>query len=75
MAEYYGTFVDPCRVRKPTDKGKVERTIPVVRELFRELKCVNEGATIEKLNQLALKWCQDEYGNRSHGTTNIAFGK
>ena len=37
LAEHYGCFIDPARVRKPKDKGKVEsRFAGLVREMFRK---------------------------------------
>lgn len=70
-AEYYGVFIDPCRVGKSTDKGKIERIIPVARELFRMLKKVHPSADLEELNRHALHWCREEYGRKEHGTTHI----
>ena len=72
MAEHYGVFIDPCRVGTPTDKGKVERFVPIARELFRKLKRLHPTADIHTLNRLALQWCRDEYGQREHGTTKQA---
>ena len=72
MAEYYGTFIDPCRVYKATDNGKVERMVPSARELFRRLKAVHPTETLSELNKRALKWCKEEYGQKEHGTTKIA---
>jgi hypothetical protein len=70
-AEYYGVFIDPCRVGKPTDKAKIERIIPVARELFRMLKKVYPTADLNELNRHALIWCREEYGRREHGTTHV----
>lgn len=69
MAEYYQVFIDPCRVRRPKDKGKVERLVPLARELFRRLKNVHPHSTLEELNKQALRWCKEEYGRKKHGTT------
>ncbi len=71
MAENYGVFIDPCRVARPKDKGKVERIIPLARELFRRLKNIYPLYGIKQLNKEALKWCRDEYGKKEHGTTHI----
>ena len=71
-AEYYGTFIDPCRIATPTDKGKIERMIPVAREVFRILKELHPSADIVELNEQARQWCGEEYGRREHGTTHIA---
>ncbi len=72
MIEYYATFIDPCRVAKATDKGKIERLIPSARELFRVLKKIHPTADIHTLNEHALNWCTEEYGQREHGTTRRA---
>ena len=72
MAEHYGVFIDPCRVGKSTDKGKIERLVPVARVLFRKLKKVHFTAMIDELNSHALLWCKETYGSKEHGTTGIA---
>lgn len=71
MSEHYGVFINPCRIRKAKDKGKIERFIRPARQLFRMLKKIHPLADIIELNKLALKWCVDEYGMRKHGTTFI----
>jgi len=71
-AEYYGVFIDPCRVQRSTDKGKVERFVPVARELFRMLKELHPSAGLAELNQHALRWCREVYGAKEHGTTGVA---
>ena len=71
-AEHYGTFIDPCRVATPTDKAKIERLIPVAREVFRILKELHPSADIVELNEGARRWCREEYGRREHGSTGIA---
>jgi len=72
VVEYYGTFIDPCRVGRSSDKGKVERLVPSARELFRRLKRIYPTADIHTLNQHALRWCREEYGQNEHGTTRQA---
>ena len=71
-AEHYGVFVDPCRVARSTDKGKVERFVPVARELFGMLKALHPSADLTDLNRRALQWCREDYGRREHGTTGVA---
>jgi transposase len=71
-AEHYGVFVDPCRVQRSTDKGKVERFVPVARELFRMLKELHPSVGLVELNEHALRWCREVYGAREHGTTGVA---
>lgn len=71
-AEHYGVFVNPCRVGRSTDKAKVERLVPVARELFRMLKELHPSAGLAELNERALAWCREVYGCREHGTTGVA---
>lgn len=71
-AEYYGVFIDPCRVGRSTDKGKVERFVPVARELFRRLAALHVDASLRELNEHARHWCRHEYGRTEHGTTGVA---
>jgi transposase len=71
-AEHYGLFVDPCRVGRSTDKGKVERFVPVARELFGMLKALHPSADLAELNRRALQWCREDYGRRERGTTGVA---
>lgn len=71
VAEHYGFFVDPCRIMRATDKGKVERQMPVARELFRRLKHLYPSEGLSELNAHALTWCRQEYGMRKHGTTGM----
>ena len=67
-AQSRGFSVDPARVRTPTDKPRVERTVPYVRnnffagEVFRDL---------EHCRALAETWCAETAGTRIHGTTQL----
>lgn len=72
LCDCYGTMADPARVRAPKDKGKIERIIPVARELYKRLCSLYPDASLDELNAHALVWCRDEYGRRIHGTTGIA---
>jgi transposase len=69
MAEYYGCFLDPCRVTHAKDKGKVERDVQTVRNQFRKLLALNNQLDIGQANQKIKTWCIDEYGQKPHGTT------
>lgn len=69
MADHYGCFIDSARVQSPQDKGKVERAVPLARELFRKLKALNPGLTLREANEKALAWCRFDNGLRVHGTT------
>ncbi len=69
MAEYYGCFLDPCRVAHARDKGKVERDVQTVRNQFRKMLALNNQIDIGQANQNIKTWCIDEYGQKPHGTT------
>lgn len=69
LAEYYGCFIDPCRVRHPKDKGKVERDVQTVRQQFRKLLAIYPSLTLAQANQLIQQWAINEYGQKDHGTT------
>lgn len=69
FAEYHHTYIDACRVAAPKDKGKVERDVQTVRELFRMLVTEHPSATLGELNRYARTWLLNEYGTRKHGTT------
>ena len=71
MAEFYGCFLDPCRVAKPKDKGKVERDVQTIRQQFYKLLALNPKADIYILNRLIREWLIDDYGQKPHGTTAI----
>lgn len=65
-AESRGFVVDPARVRRPQDKGRVERGVQYVQTSFAA------GADFSGLavGQLAAeRWCREIAGKRIHGTT------
>lgn len=67
-AQSRGFLIDPARVRTPTDKARVERTVPYARaamfagETFRDIGHAQEHANV---------WCRDKAGIRIHGTTGL----
>jgi len=65
-AQSRGFHIDPARVRRPQDKGRVERAVPSVRE-----DCFGGEhlQTLEDARQRAENWCLEEYGMRRHSTT------
>jgi transposase len=69
MAEHYGCFLDPARVARPKDKGKVERDVQTVREAIRRILVLNPSILLGELNRAALTWSRQDYGMRHHGTT------
>lgn len=72
LCDHYGTLADPARIRAPKDKGKVERSIPVARELYKQLCSLYPDASPDELNAHAARWCREEYGRKRHGTTGVA---
>jgi transposase len=64
-AQARGFVIDPARVRTPTDKPRVERTVPFVRNSF------FAGETFVDLGDAqrrAVNWCVGRAGQRVHGT-------
>jgi transposase len=64
-AQARGFGTDPARVRRATDKPRVERTVPYVRENF------FRGETFADLTQAQRRvetWCATTAGLRVHGT-------
>ena len=53
LCEHYGVIADPARPAAPKDKGKVERIVQVVRELWKRLTELHPQATLDELNALA----------------------
>jgi len=65
-AQSRGFMIDAARVATPTDKPRVERTVPYVRNNF------FAGETFVDLADVrarAERWCADTAGMRVHGTT------
>ena len=71
LCEHYDTIADPARICSPKDKGKIERIIPLARELYRSLRAKYPDENLQFLNAKALIWCTEDYGKRKHGTTGI----
>jgi len=65
-AQACGFVIDPARVRTPTDKPRVERMVPFVRN------SMFAGETFVDLadaQRHAVDWCRTRAGLRVHGTT------
>ncbi len=69
MAEHFGCFIDPARIKSPKDKGKVERDVQTVREAVRMQILLNPDAGLTELDRLMRRWSVEDYGMKSHGTT------
>jgi transposase len=65
-AQARGFVVDPARVRTPTDKPRVERTVPFVRGSFFAGEAFIDLADAQRR---ADTWCATRAGQRIHGTT------
>lgn len=65
-AQVRGFVIDPARVRRPTDKARVERTVPFARD-----DCFGgeKLRTLDEAHRRALVWCHDEAGMRRHART------
>jgi transposase len=66
LERHYDFVADPAGVKKPRHKGKVERSIPVVRQ---QLLAGRKFKDIHEANERALRWCRFEIGMEDHGTT------
>lgn len=58
--------IDPCRVRRPTDKPRVERAVAYVRG---SLWAGEDFVDLAHAQRHAEHWCRDIAGRRIHGTT------
>lgn len=65
-AQARGFVIDPARVRHPTDKPRVERTVPFVRNSFFAGETFIDLADAQRR---AEAWCSVRAGMRLHGTT------
>jgi len=67
-AQARGFLIDPARVRTPTDKPRVERTVPFVRNSFFAGETFVDLADAQRR---AETWCRVRAGMRTHGTTQL----
>jgi transposase len=66
LAHHFGCLIDPARSAKPTDKPRVERQVPYVRESFWTGRTFG---SLDEINRGAERWCLTVAGPRRHGTT------
>jgi len=65
-AQARGFVIDPARVRKPTDKPRVERVVAFTRgSMFAGETFVD----LDHAQRHAERWCRERAGLRTHGTT------
>jgi hypothetical protein len=65
-AQSRGFVIDPARVRTPTDKPRVERTVQFVRNNFFAGEAFID---IDDAQRRVEEWCRTRAGLRVHGTT------
>jgi transposase len=65
-AQSRGFVIDPARVRTPTDKPRVERTVQFVRNNF---FAGESFVNIDDAQRRVEHWCRTRAGLRTHGTT------
>ena len=66
LAVGYAFIIDPCPVRDPQKKGRVESGVKYVKNNFVPLR---EFHSVAHANELLHAWVMGEAGNRIHGTT------
>ena len=71
FAEHYNVFIDPCRIRSPKDKGKVERDVQTIREQFRKLIALHPNLDMQTANRLINQWIKEDYGQKEHGSSGL----
>jgi transposase len=62
LAAHYGVLIDPARASRPTDKPRVERPMPYVRDSFWRGR---EFCSLEQMQTEALAWCVEVANARS----------
>ena len=65
-AQARGFVVDPARVRKPTDKPRVERVVAFTRS---SMFAGEAFVDLDHAQRHATEWCRSRAGLRTHGTT------
>lgn len=58
LASHYRCLIDPARVFKPRDKGRVERPVPYARDSFFAGRS-EEFTSLAAMQTDALRWCTD----------------
>jgi transposase len=65
-AQSRGFVIDPARVRRPTDKGRVERSVPYCRQSG---FAGEQFTSFTQAREWMVHWSRDVAGLRIHGTT------
>jgi hypothetical protein len=68
FADYYGFDIELARIRRPQQKGKVERFVRFFKKNFIEMLEKKTNHNLEDLNSRALDWC-NRVNSQIHETT------
>jgi transposase len=66
LERHYGFVADPAKIRTPEHKGKVERSVPIVRQ---QLAAGRQYQDLADANEKALAWSLTGIGMVKNGTT------
>jgi transposase len=66
LERHYGFIADPAKVATPEHKGKVERSVPIVRQ---QLAAGRQYRDLADANEKALAWSLTGIGQEKNGTT------
>jgi len=61
LEKHYGFIIDPAKVRTPEHKGRVERSVAIVKN---QLIAGCEYSDIHAANKRAINWCSNEISQR-----------
>lgn len=68
FSDYYGFDIVLARIRRPQEKGKVERFVKFFKDSFISILGKKTGHNLEDLNRDAIDWC-NSVNKRIHATT------
>ena len=66
MSRFYNVILDPAKARKPEHKGKVERSVLLVKQ---QLIAGCRYYSLSDANKAALNWCRNEISHRECSST------
>lgn len=66
LSHFYGFVIDPAKSAKPQHKGKVEKSVHIVKQ---QLIAACHYQNIDHANSFAIEWCKHEISQRECTTT------
>jgi hypothetical protein len=66
LERHYGFIADPAKVKTPEHKGKVERSVIIVKQ---QIIAGRDHKDIQAANEYAINWCRNEIAHRITSTT------